>query len=136
MQKYGARLISIDAPLDVRYERVRVLSSHAPIFLQCASRVCCAHRRHSPFVACSVASFGLTTKTRTCGHRFGTTQVVGRGSETDKVSKEKFRADEEREWANTDPNKQNLKAVMEMADIKLDNTSTLADLHKTLDVIF
>ena len=80
--------------------------------------------------------FGLTTKTRTFGNLFGTTQVVGRGSETDKVSREKFRADEEREWANTDPNKQNLKAVMEMADIKLDNTSTLADLHKTLDVIF
>eukprot|EP01043_Picozoa_sp_COSAG02_P053550 COSAG02_NODE_5927_length_3937_cov_2.933299_5_plen_66_part_00 len=63
-------------------------------------------------------------------------QVVVRGTETDKVSKEKFQADEEREWANTDPNKQNLKAVMAMADIKLDNSGALSDLHRTLDVIF
>ena len=63
-------------------------------------------------------------------------QVVVRGSETDKVSKEKFKEDEEREWANTDPNKQNLKAVMEMADIKLNNSTSLSDLHRTLDVIF
>jgi hypothetical protein len=63
-------------------------------------------------------------------------QVVVRGSETDKVSKEKFQEDEEREWANTDPNKQNLKAVMEMADIKLNNSTSLSDLHRTLDVIF
>jgi hypothetical protein len=63
-------------------------------------------------------------------------QIVVRGSETDKVSKEEFQADEEREWANTDPNKQNLKAVMAMADIKLDNSGSLSDLHRTLDVIF
>jgi hypothetical protein len=66
----------------------------------------------------------------------GMAQVVVRGSETDKVSKEKLQQDEEREWANTDPNKQNLKAVMEMADIKLNNSTSLSDLHRTLDVIF
>ena len=63
-------------------------------------------------------------------------QVVVRGSETDKISKEKFQEDEEREWSNTDPNKQNLKAVMEMADIKLTNSASLSDLHRALDVIF
>jgi hypothetical protein len=62
--------------------------------------------------------------------------VVLRGSETDKISKEKFKADEEREWSNTDPNKQNLKAVMEMADIKLQNDTLLVDLHRALDCLF
>eukprot|EP01043_Picozoa_sp_COSAG02_P035858 COSAG02_NODE_2593_length_8463_cov_4.133309_10_plen_74_part_00 len=71
-----------------------------------------------------------------CRNLPGMAQVVVRGSETDKVSKEKFQEDEEREWANTDPNKQNLKAVMEMADIKLNNSTSLSDLHRTLDVIF
>ena len=83
LQKFGARLISVDASVDTRYER-----------------------------------------------------VVLRGSETDKISKEKFKADEEREWSNTDPNKQNLKAVMEMADIKLQNDTLLVDLHRALDCLF
>ena len=46
LQKYGAKLISVDANIDLRYDR-----------------------------------------------------AILRGSETDKVSKEKFQADEEREWA-------------------------------------
>lgn len=83
LQKAGARLISVDAPLDIRYDRVQ-----------------------------------------------------RRSSETDEVTKEKFQADEEREMTNTDPNKQNLKAVMAMADIKLNNSTSLEDLHRTLDVIF
>ena len=65
-----------------------------------------------------------------------TVQVVRQSSETYKVSKEKFQADEEREMTNTDPNKQNLRAVMAMADIKLDNSASLVDLHRTLDMIF
>ena len=59
-----------------------------------------------------------------------------RGSSTDRISLDKFKTDEEREWSTTDPNKQNLKAVMEMADIKLQNDTLLEDLHNTLDLIF
>ena len=79
LQNYGAKLLSIDASIDTRYER-----------------------------------------------------AVERGSETDKVTKEKFKEDEEREWSNTDPTKQNLKAVMEMADVKLQNDGEVADLNAQL----
>lgn len=63
-------------------------------------------------------------------------QVVRHICETDKVSKEKFQADDEREWTNIDLNKHNLKAVMAMADMKLSNSTSLEDLHTTLDLIF
>ena len=48
---------------------------------------------------------------------------------SEQVSKEKFKEDEEREWTNTDPNKQNLKAVMEMADVQLRNDGTVEEFH-------
>eukprot|EP01043_Picozoa_sp_COSAG02_P027949 COSAG02_NODE_1671_length_11389_cov_24.192826_3_plen_81_part_00 len=48
-------------------------------------------------------------------------QAILRGSKTDKISKEQFKQNEEREWTDTGPNKQNLKAVVEMSDVKLLN---------------
>ena len=37
---------------------------------------------------------------------------------------------------NEDPNKQNLQAVMGMADVRLQNDTSVDDLHRALDLIF
>jgi dephospho-CoA kinase len=55
-------------------------------------------------------------------------RVVVRASETDKISFEKFVEDEKREWDNQDPTKQNLKAVIAMADVVLTNDGTQEEL--------
>jgi dephospho-CoA kinase len=55
-------------------------------------------------------------------------RVAERMSETDKISFEKFVADEEREWNNVDPSKQNLKGVIAMADVVLLNNGTQEEL--------
>jgi dephospho-CoA kinase len=60
-------------------------------------------------------------------------RIVERQSETDKVSFEKFKADEEREWESTDPTKQNLKAVIAMADTALLNDGTPEDLFAQVE---
>ena len=56
-----------------------------------------------------------------------------RGSETDKVSFEKFIADEEREMTNTDPTKQNIEGVMKMADAVFTNNGTEAELFAQVE---
>ena len=63
--------------------------------------------------------------------RYG--RIVERQSETDKVSLEKFKADEAREWDNTDPTKQNLKAVIAMADRVLTNNGTPEELYQQVE---
>jgi len=60
-------------------------------------------------------------------------RIVGRASETDAVTFEKFQADEEREMTSTDPNKQNLHAVMAMADAVLTNDGTQEELHAQVE---
>lgn len=60
-------------------------------------------------------------------------RIVGRASETDAVSFEKFTADEKREWENTDPSKQNLKAVISMADEVFNNDGAQDDLFKQVE---
>jgi dephospho-CoA kinase len=55
-------------------------------------------------------------------------RITERQSETDKVSFEKFQADEKREWENPDPHKQNLKAVIAMADVVFTNNGTQDEL--------
>eukprot|EP00992_Anisonema_acinus_P008010 TRINITY_DN4080_c0_g1_i1.p1 TRINITY_DN4080_c0_g1~~TRINITY_DN4080_c0_g1_i1.p1 ORF type:complete len:202 (+),score=87.30 TRINITY_DN4080_c0_g1_i1:45-608(+) len=60
-------------------------------------------------------------------------RIVVRGSATDKVSFETFLANEEREMANTDPNKQNISACIAMADIHLTNNGTPEEFHAQLD---
>ena len=55
-------------------------------------------------------------------------RIVGRASETDRISFEKFVEDEKREWNNFDSSKQNLKAVIAMADIVFQNNGTPEEL--------
>lgn len=62
-------------------------------------------------------------------------RIVLRGSETDKISFETFIANEEREMNSKDPNKQNLKKCIEMADFTLQNNGNLDDLLKEVEFI-
>ncbi|MDD4847902.1 MAG: AAA family ATPase [Bacteroidales bacterium] len=60
-------------------------------------------------------------------------RAVMRGSETDHISFEKFQKDEQTEFTATDPNKQNLKKCIEMADIQIDNNGTMEELEQLLE---
>ena len=60
-------------------------------------------------------------------------RIVGRQSETDKVSFEKFVADEQAEFANADPNKQNISGVMKMADAVFQNNGTPKELYQQVE---
>lgn len=60
-------------------------------------------------------------------------RIVLRGSETDKVSFEKFVADEEREFANADPTRGNIKAVIAMADTVFMNNTTPEELFAQVE---
>ena len=60
-------------------------------------------------------------------------RIVLRASETDHIDYETFLANERREYANTDPNKQNLQACMKMADLKLSNNGSIEELHRQVD---
>jgi dephospho-CoA kinase len=62
-------------------------------------------------------------------------RIILRASETDKISFEKFLADEEREMHATDPNKQNLARCIELADERLVNNGTVNDLYVQVDNI-
>ncbi len=55
-------------------------------------------------------------------------RIAMRASETDSVSFEEFVAHEEREFANTDPTKGNIKGVMERADAVFLNNGTQEEL--------
>lgn len=61
-------------------------------------------------------------------------RIAKRLSETDHISFEKFVADEQREWKNDDPTKQNLHAVIEMADVLLKNDGTQEELFAQVEV--
>lgn len=56
-----------------------------------------------------------------------------RASETDKISFNKFLEDEEREWNNTDRTKQNLQAVIGMADYVFKNNATQEELFEEVE---
>ncbi len=58
-----------------------------------------------------------------------------RKNESDNVSFEKFVQDEQREMESTDPNKQNLRACMEMADVKIITNGSLEELEKDVEQI-
>ena len=62
-----------------------------------------------------------------------------RQSETDRISFETFLDDEQREYSSDDPNKQNLKRCIEMADFRFENNGTVAHLYlqvqETIDQI-
>jgi len=60
-------------------------------------------------------------------------RIFIRQSSTDKVDYNTFLANEKREFTSTDPNKQNLKKCIEMADLVLMNDDTVEDLYKQLE---
>lgn len=62
-------------------------------------------------------------------------RITLRGSETDKISFEKFLEDERREMKSADPTKQNLKRCMELADYKIQNNGTLESLNNQVSEI-
>jgi len=61
-------------------------------------------------------------------------RAVDRASVTDSISFETFVANEEREWANTDPTKGNLKRCIELSDYKFSNDGSLSELFEQIDV--
>ena len=60
-------------------------------------------------------------------------RVSERGTTTDNVTFERFLSDEKREMESTDPNKQNLRKCIEMADFIIKNNGTLEDLNKKIE---
>lgn len=62
-------------------------------------------------------------------------RIKQRASETDHISFETFLANEAREMNSTDPNKQNLKKCIEMADFHIDNNGDLAHLEEQVEQI-
>ena len=60
-------------------------------------------------------------------------RIQMRRSATDNVTFEKFKADEEREMESTEPHKQNLKRCIELADVHLNNSGGLDELHRQVD---
>jgi dephospho-CoA kinase len=62
-------------------------------------------------------------------------RIVLRGSETDKISFETFIENEKREMNSDDPNKQNLKVCIELADFVFQNDGSIEDLHKDIEKV-
>lgn len=60
-------------------------------------------------------------------------RIVLRGSETDHIGFEEFKANEQREMTSDDPNKQNLRKCLDMADIRLQNNGTIEQLYGALE---
>ena len=62
-------------------------------------------------------------------------RITIRSTSTDNVSFEKFLSDEEREMDSDDPNKQNLRRCIEMADFRIENNGTVEELNSRLEEI-
>lgn len=60
-------------------------------------------------------------------------RIRGRQSTTDQILYEKFLADEAREFSNSEPHKQNLKACMELADYQFQNNGTVEELEVVVE---
>jgi dephospho-CoA kinase len=60
-------------------------------------------------------------------------RIRKRASETDHIDYSTFIENEEREMHTTDPNKQNLKRCIEMADAVFDNNGSVADLVQKVE---
>ncbi len=60
-------------------------------------------------------------------------RIIARGSSTDHVDFATFEAQEAREMQNTDPEKQNIAAVMAMADYRIENVRSVDELHARVD---
>ena len=62
-------------------------------------------------------------------------RIVQRASETDKISFDTFLANEAREMTSDDPNKQNLKKCISMADFTFDNNGDISKLHQQVEEV-
>ena len=60
-------------------------------------------------------------------------RAQARKSETDDISWEVFRENEKREMDSTDPNKQNLKKCIEMADYVFHNDGSISELRQQVE---
>ncbi len=60
-------------------------------------------------------------------------RIVTRNSETDRVSYQTFIDNEQREMNSDDPNKQNLRKCIEMADYVFWNTTSISDLQSQVE---
>jgi dephospho-CoA kinase len=63
-------------------------------------------------------------------------RIANRGSETDHIDFETFLANEAREMDSIDPNHQNIRKCIEMADITVSNNGTIEELHQKLSAMF
>ncbi len=106
------------------------------------SAITYAHQHSIDVVAESIRSIGEAKYLKSHGAQLWAVdadmrvrydRVVLRASDTDKVSFEKFVADEQRELANTDPTKQNLTKVIQMADVVLVNDTTPEELFTQVE---
>lgn len=62
-------------------------------------------------------------------------RIKRRKSETDHIDYDTFISNEKREMTTNDPNKQNLKKCIEMADFVINNNGTVQDLYQQIDKI-
>jgi dephospho-CoA kinase len=60
-------------------------------------------------------------------------RIVLRNSETDRISFEQFKKDDDLESTSGDPNKQNITACIKKADYVLNNSGTFEELYKQVD---
>lgn len=60
-------------------------------------------------------------------------RIQGRATETDQVTFEKFKEDNEREIASKDPAQHNIQAVIDSADFVFTNNGTLEELHAQVE---
>ena len=62
-------------------------------------------------------------------------RIVIRNSETDNISFDTFVENEQREMNSNDPNKQNLRKCIEMADYKFNNNGTIEELYLEVEKV-
>lgn len=62
-------------------------------------------------------------------------RIVARNSETDRISYQTFIDNEQREMSSDDPNKQNLRKCIEMADYIFENNKSIHDLQAQIETI-
>lgn len=60
-------------------------------------------------------------------------RIVKRNFSTDHVSFEKFKSDEAREMSSSDPNSQNIRACIDMADRLVYNDGSVEELYSSVD---
>ena len=62
-------------------------------------------------------------------------RIVARNSETDRISYQTFIDNEQREMTSADPNKQNLRKCIEMADYVFENNESIYELQQQIEII-